>query len=180
MLNPTTITNPRMTPTTTHRRCLLLAAVLLSPLASAQSLQQADTIYRAGTAALARHDLPTAQADFEQVTRLAPHAEPGHAALGLVLIDTGHLTQAVHELQLALSLNHADTGAQLNLAIAFQKLNQPSKSLPLFAQLESASHLQHHPLSPAILSAYAHALAATGNLPQATTRMKAALAADPQ
>jgi protein O-GlcNAc transferase len=181
MLNPTRINAASMTPKLTpYRSRSIAAAMLLTSLASAQSLQQADTIYRAGTAALARHDLVTAQTDFEQVTRLAPKAEPGHAALGLVLIDTGHLQQAVRELQLALSLNHADSGAALNLAIAFQKLNQPAKSLPLFAQLEAESRVRHHPLSAAILSAYAHALAASGNLPQATARMKSAVSAEPQ
>lgn len=160
-------------------RFRIAAALLLCSAARAQTLQQADAIYRAGTAALARGDLGTAQTDFAQVVRLAPGAEPGHAALGLVLLDTGHLQQAVHELQVALSLNHADSGAQLNLANAYQELHEPAKAVALFAQMEAAARLQHHPLSAVVLSAYAHALAAAGNLPEAERKMKAAVAADP-
>lgn len=162
-----------------HRLLTAAAALLLAPHGHGQSLQQADAVYRAGTAALARHDLPAARSDFEQVTRLAPRAEPGHAALGLVLLDTGDLPRAVRELQLALTLNPSDSGAQLNLAIAFQRLGQPSRSLPIFAQIEAQSRLRHHPLTAPVLSAYAHALAATGDLARATARMKSAVAADP-
>ena len=54
-----------------------------------EALKQADAAYRAGVAALAQQDLVTAQTDFEQVVRLAPHAEEGHSALGTVLIYRG-------------------------------------------------------------------------------------------
>ena len=169
-------------PITTLLSCvaLLCASALAISQAPSDSLRQADTIYRAGTAALARHDLPTAQSDFEQVARLAPRAEPGHSALGLVLIDRGQLPAGIRELELALTLKNSDSGAQLNLAMAYLQSGQPAKSLHLFAQLDAAARLQQHPLNPSILAAYAHALAATGNLPQAELKMKAAIQAAPR
>ena len=160
---------------------LVLTSVSSSAGAQAPSpaLRQADTLYRAGSAALARHDLSTAESDFQQVVHLAPRAEPGHSALGVVLLESGNLSQAVHELELALTLKSSDANAQLNLAIAYEQINQPAKALPLLAQLEAKARIQNHPLNASILSAYAHALAATGNLPQAALKMKAAILADP-
>lgn len=170
----------------TSRRIALLACTsalatpsLLLAQVSPSALRQADTVYRAGTAALARHDLATAQSDFEQALRLAPNAEPAHVALGVVLLNRGDLQRGAHELQLALKLHSSDTTAQLNLAIAYQQLGEPAKSLPLFTQILAEARARKQPASASILSAYAHALAATGNLPQAAAQMKAATHADP-
>jgi protein O-GlcNAc transferase len=159
----------------------LIAAALLSCAALAQqevspALRQADAAYRAGQAALSHNDLAAAQADFEQVVRLAPTAEQGHSALGAVLVGRGHPQQAIHELQAALALQKSDPLAQQNLATAYQQIGQPAKSLPLFAALEASGH----PLSSAPLAAYARALAATGNLPQAILKMEAVLRSEPQ
>ena len=163
---------------------LAIALMATSSLAqspvSANTLHQADAIYRAGTAALAQQDLATAQSDFEQVIRLIPNAEPAHVALGLVLVNRGQLQQGIHEYQLALALRKTDTTAQLNLAIAYQQLGQPAKAIPLFQQLETEARLRKQPLSAAVLSAHAHALASTGNLPQAALEMQAAIHADPR
>ena len=147
---------------------------------SANKLHQADTIYRAGTAALAQQDLATAQSDFEQVIRLIPSAEPAHVALGLVLVHRGHLQEGIHEYQVALTLRKTDPTAQLNLAIAYQQIGQPAKAIPLFTQIEAEARINKKPLSASILSAYARALAATGNLSQAALKMRAALSADPR
>jgi len=147
---------------------------------SANKLHQADTIYRAGIAALDHQDLATAQSDFEQVIHLIPTAEPAHVALGLVLVNRGHLQQGIHEYQVALTLRKTDTTAQLNLAIAYQQIGQPTKAIPLFQQIEAESKLSKQPLSAAVLSAHARALAATGNLPQAALKMQAAISADPR
>jgi len=159
----------------------LIAAALLSCATLAQqevspALRQADAAYRAGQAALSHNDLAAAQADFEQVVRLAPTAEQGHSALGAVLVGRGHPQQAIHELQAALALQKSDPLAQQNLATAYQQIGQPAKSLPLFAALEASGH----PLSSAPLAAYARALAATGNLPQAILKMEAVLRSEPQ
>ncbi len=71
----------------------LLAVMAISNSAFSQepsaAFKQADAAYRAGQAALAQRDLSAAQADFEQVVRLAPQAEQGHSALGAVLVSRG-------------------------------------------------------------------------------------------
>ena len=148
--------------------------------APSNALRQADTLYRAGTAALNQHDLATAQSDFEQALRLVPSAEPAHVALGIVLANSGHLQAAIHEYQLALALRKSDTTAQLNLALAYQQAGEPAKAIARFTQMDSEARLHHQPLSAPVLSAYAHSLAASGNLSQAAIEIKAAIRADPR
>ncbi|MGA7158622.1 MAG: tetratricopeptide repeat protein [Acidobacteriaceae bacterium] len=155
------------------------ASLALSAQVTASALHQADTVYRAGTAALAQHDLATAQSDFEQALRLAPNAEPAHVALGVVLLNRGDFQRGAHEIQLALKLRPTDTTAQLNLAIAYQQLGEPAKALPLFAHIAAEARIRKQPLSAPILSAYAHALAATNNISQAIQQLKGATLADP-
>jgi tetratricopeptide (TPR) repeat protein len=145
----------------------------------AETLRKADGVYRAGIAALNQHDLAAAQTDFEQVVRMLPRAEQGHSALGLVLIDRGHLAEGIHQLQVAITLKSNDSGAQLNLAMAYLQVGQPAKALPLFARLEAEARTQPHALNAATLAAYARALAATGKLEQAALKMKAASQEDP-
>ena len=145
-----------------------------------EAVKQADAAYRAGVAALARQDLVTAQTDFEQVVRLAPHAEEGHSALGTVLIYRGQTKEGIRELETALAIKPTDTNARMNLAIAYQQVGSSAKALPLFAELEENAQLQKQALSVPVLSAYARALAATGKLPQAAIKMKAALQSDPR
>jgi protein O-GlcNAc transferase len=157
-----------------------LAPSLAQTPVSANTLRQADTLYRAGTAALNHNDLTAAQSDFEQVIRLMPSAEPAHVALGIVFANRGHLQEAIHQYQLALSLRKSDTTAQLNLGIAYQRIGQPAKAIALFTQMESDARLHHQSLSAPALSAYAHALAAAGNLARAAIEMKAAVQADPR
>jgi protein O-GlcNAc transferase len=156
------------------------ALTLLSCVALAQDvspvLRQADAAYRAGQTALSHNDLAAAQADFEQVVRLAPSAEQGHSALGAVLVGRGHPQQAIHELQAALAIQKADTLAQQYLATAYQQVGQSARALPLFAALEASGQS----LSSALLASYARALAATGHLPQAIVKMEAALQSAPQ
>jgi tetratricopeptide (TPR) repeat protein len=159
---------------------LVSAPYLAIGQAPSESLRQADSIYRAGIAALAHHDLNTAQTDFEQVVRMLPRAEPGHSALGLVLIDLGHLPEGVHQLELALSLKSTDSGAQLNLAMAYLQMGQAEKGLPLFAELEAEARTHNHPLTSSVLAAYARALAAAGKLDQASLKMQAAIQAEPR
>ncbi len=145
-----------------------------------EAVKQADAAYRTGLAALARQDLVTAQTDFEQVVRLAPHAEEGHSALGTVLIYRGRTKEGIRELETALAIKRTDTNARMNLAIAYQQIGSSAKAIPLFAELEENARLQKQALSVPVLSAYARALAATGKLTQAAIKMKAALQSDPR
>jgi tetratricopeptide (TPR) repeat protein len=161
-----------------------LVALVMAPYramgqAPAETLRQADGIYRAGIAALSHHDLATAQKDFEQVVRMLPSAEPAYSALGLVLIDRGHLREGIRQLELALTLKKTDSGAQLNLAMAYLQIGETEKALPLFAQLEAEAKVQRHALNAGTLAAYAHALAANGKLTEAAQKMKAASQAEP-
>src|SRR5580698_2380436 len=151
---------------------LLLAALpALSCMGQAQepstSLKQADTDYRAGVAALSSNDLNTALADFEKVVHLAPAAEPGHSALGAVLLRMGRTSEGIHELEKALAIQSSDSSAQLNLALAYEQTGQSAKALPWFAKLEAASRAENHTLPSSVLAAYARALGAAHQFPAA-------------
>ena len=156
---------------------LALAGFAQEPSAS---LKQADADYRAGVAALAHNDLTTALADFEKVVRLAPSAEEGHSALGAVLVRLQRTGEGIRELDKALATKPGDRNAQTNLALAYQQSGQAAKALPLFAKLEAAARAEKHPLAPSILASYARALAAAGRVPEATAKMKEAVAGDPR
>lgn len=142
------------------------------------SLKAADADYREGVAALNQNDLRTAQAKFEAVTRLAPSAEQGHAALGAVLMREGQWAAGTHELERALALKPEDASAQLNLAMVYAETGAAAKALPLFSKLEVAAKTAHQPLSSSVLVAYAGCLAASGRLPSATAKLKEAVADD--
>jgi tetratricopeptide (TPR) repeat protein len=144
------------------------------------SLKQADSDYRAGTAALSRGDLKTALTDFQSVVRLAPGAEQGHSALGAVLVRLGRTSEGIGELERALAIQPSDGSAQLNLALAYEQSGQPAKALPLFQKLETAAHTANHALSPAVLASYARAFAATGQLRPAISKMKEAAMREPR
>ena len=164
---------------------LLIAALpAVLSLSNAQepsaSLKEADADYHAGVAALSRNDLNTALADFEKVVHLAPAAEQGHSALGAVLVRLGRTGEGISELEKALAMKPGDTSAQMNLALAYEQNGQPAKALPWFAKLDAASRAENTPLPVYVLSAYARALAASGQIPTAIARMKEAVAADPR
>jgi protein O-GlcNAc transferase len=144
------------------------------------SLKEADADYRAGVAALSRHDLNAALSDFQKVVRLAPTAEQGHSALGAVLVQLGRTGEGIRELEKALSMMPGDSTAQLNLALAYERSGETSKALPWFGKLEATSRADKRPLPPYVLASYARALAATKQYPAAVAKMKDAVAGDPQ
>jgi len=144
------------------------------------TLKEADADYRAGVAALSRHDLDAAFADFQKVVRLAPTAEQGHSALGAVLVQLGQTSEGIRELEKALAMKPGDSSAQLNLALAYEHAGEAAKAPPLFAKLEAVSRADKRPLPPYVLASYARALAATKQFPAAEAKMKEAIASDPQ
>ena len=162
----------------------LIAVMALSNIAFPQepstALKTADAAYRAGQAALAQKDLSTAQADFEQVVQLAPQAEQGHSALGAVLVSRGYTKEGIRELEKALAIKATDSTAQMNLAMAYERIGLPEKAIPLFSRLKADANLQNRPLPSYVLAGYALCLAATQKVGPAVTKMKAALAMDPQ
>jgi len=165
-------------------KAAFVAALAISRVARCQqpspALIKADAAYRAGQSALSHRDLSAAQADFEQVVRLAPQAEQGHSALGAVLVSRGHMQEGIRELEKALAIKSTDSAAQLNLALAFEQTGSPEKALPLFSQLEAEARLQKRELPSNVLTAYAGALAQTDQLGKAEIKMKAAIASDSQ
>ena len=155
--------------------CAAQTAQLSSP-----TLQRADAAFRAGQMALSRQDLATAQREFEDVVRLVPAMEQGHSALGAVLLNRGHPVEAIHELEVALAIRKGDTTAQTNLALAYQETGDSAKAIPLFASLQATALSTHHPLAPEIAAEYARALAAMGQLDEATKTMKTAVTGSPK
>ena len=144
------------------------------------SAKQAAEAYRAGVDAFSRNDLELAIKNFQQVVRLTPGAEPGHLMLGFVLARLGRTKEAIVELEKALALNPNDTDARTNLALAYEQTGAPAKAIQNFLKLEEAAHAQGHSLPAAVLVVYARSLAATKQWNAATTKMQAAIAADPQ
>ncbi len=176
-----------MAPSTGKRIALLgmvvLAVAAISGRGSAQEsytrLKQANDAYSAGQAALAHRDLASAQKDFAQVVRLAPQAEQGHSALGAVMVSRGQTSDGIRELQRALAIQPNDHTAQLNLALAYARIDSPKRALPLFAELEAQARQQQRPLPSYVLIAYAHSLAQAHQFNHAEAEMKAAVALDP-
>ena len=144
------------------------------------SLKQADADYRAGAAALSHNDLQSALRDFQNVVRLAPSAEQGHSALGTVLVRLGRTSEGIRELNKALAIKPDDASAQLSLALAYLESGEAAKALPYFAKLEATARAEKRPVAPSILAPYAQALAASGQIPEATAKLKEALAGDLQ
>lgn len=161
---------------------LPILAVLACLVAHAQepspSLRQADADYRQGLEALNHNDLKTAQAKFEEVTRLAPATEQGHSALGAVLVREGEWEAGTRELEKALTLKPLDSAAQLNLAMTYAQSGAPAKAIPLFQKLDAAARSAQHPLNSAVLAVYARTLAQGGQTRRAVVEMKAAAAQD--
>ncbi len=127
---------------------------------------------------MSQHNLNGALADFEKVVRLAPAAEPGHSALGAVLLQLGRTSEGIRELEKALAIQPSDSSAQLNLALAYEQSGEPARALPWFAKLEAEA--QKQPLAPGVLAAYARALAAEHKFPAAVTKLKEAIAGEPR
>ncbi len=158
-----------------------LAAGLLASLLQAQqpntAMQQATAAMAAGIASAHRGDLAAAQAQFTQAVRLAPKIAATHAALGSVLLEEGHASEAAEELRQAHALTPGDVSVDLNLARAESALGHSEIAITLFQQaLADASAPQ---LSAPEAIAYATALSAKDDLPTAETTLSAALGASP-
>jgi protein O-GlcNAc transferase len=155
--------------------CAISLPVLTSQEPSA-NWRQADGAYRAGVAALNSNDLKTAQEKFEAVVRLAPELEPGHSALGAVLVREGQWAAGIRELERALALKPGDDAAQLNLALAYADTGADAKAAPLFAKAEAAARARNAQLPAQTIVLYAKSLAATGQIDSALAHFKQAVA----
>jgi protein O-GlcNAc transferase len=155
------------------------------PGSRAEINEEAQEAYRAGSTAAMNNDLKTAEAELEKVVRLVPQIEEGHSALGAVLVRLGKFSQAMKELETALALKPGDVSAQASLAWAYEQTGAYTKAIVLFKQVEAEARQKSGPTSsgvpPAdVLEAYARALAATDQLPEAIAKMNTAVAASPQ
>jgi protein O-GlcNAc transferase len=159
--------------------CFNLVSVALAQDAT-PVLKQADAAYRAGSAAFSKNDYETARVDFEKVIHLAPAQEQGYRALGLTLLHMGKAEESVPDFEKALSLRAGDSDVMLGLAIAYDRLHQPSKEVVLLGKLDAAARAQKHPLPGDTEAMYARALAATHQLPAAIIHMKRAVADAPR
>ena len=92
--------------------------------------KEAQAAYQAGTAAAAKGDYKTAEAQLQKVVHLAPQIAEGHSALGAVLMRLGQFTPAIKELERALALKPADSFTQVNLAIAYEQTGAYKKAIP--------------------------------------------------
>ena len=185
-------------PLKTHSFCILLGLLLgLTPWTGSEAQtasssasqaginEEAQAAYRAGTAATANNDFKTAEVQFEKVVRLVPQIEEGHSALGAVLMRLGKLPEAIKELEKAHELKPGDASVQTNLALAYEQTGANKKAIVLFKSIDDAVQRKSASgsttaLPSYVLAAYARSLAATGQLPEATAKMKAAVAASPQ
>ena len=96
------------------------------------NVRAADTAFRAGSAAYQQGDLHTAHVQFARVVHLTPKVAAGHAALGTVLLAEGDARAATTELEQAHRLDPGDTNSSLNLALAYTRLGESGKAIPLF------------------------------------------------
>lgn len=142
------------------------------------TLADAGVLMRSGLAAAQSGDYLTARRDFEQVVRLAPQVEAGHAALGSVLLGLGEFDKAATELALAHRLSPKDDATTLNLARVQVARQQYAPAVALFREVTSKAN------TPALSSdeslAYATALRATHDPAAAQRILSDAIAADPQ
>ena len=73
----------------------------------------------------------------------------------------------------------SDANSEANRALAYQRAGQLQEALTTYDDLEAKTKAQHKTLSPSVLANYARALAAAGQLDNAATKMKAAIAGNP-
>ena len=163
------------------RPALVLASVLLASAnpnsASGQTATAAASdLFREGSAAFKAGDLGTAHTDFARLVKLAPRVAAAHSALGAVLLVQEQLHPAIAELTEALRLDPNDTQAAINLAVAQSRAGAYPASVARFRALppEVANSLE-----PAEILAYATALANTGEVAAAATRLRQGVAGFP-
>ena len=116
---------------------------------------------------------------FAKLVQLAPKVAAGHTAFGTVLLAEGDARSAAIQLQLAHSLDPQDTGAILNLALAYSQLHDYSKSVKMFQLFDQTKSDASQTLTPQDAIAYAVALTATAKPTAARKQLEAALTTSP-
>jgi len=141
-----------------------------------ESLKRADAAFRAGFAAMQAGKLNEARTQFALAAKLAPQIPEGHEALGEVLIELNRPAEAIPEFEAALHFKPNDQGFESNLALAYAKVGDLARAVPLFSAAYSASQRPGgQPVDSDFCEAYARALAATGRGAEATVLFQAAV-----
>lgn len=158
--------------------CILSATCLANAqLAMPVNLDAAGRAMAAGVAAANNGRLDEARRDFEHAVTLAPKVSAAHAALGSVELAQNDLNSALLELNIAHTLDPADTSVDLNLARARAAAGHFEAAVSLFRQvMETSPSLL---LSADESIAYATALATTGDTQTAEAALRSAIAREP-
>ena len=135
-----------------------------------------DTVLRAGTAALQRHDLKMAHADFRRAVELGPHRAEAYAGLGATLLAEGNARAATSELKHALALRPENKPAQLNLALAFAAISDYPDAVATYDVWRAKGELPEFDGSASLT--LATALSATGRAAEAQALLTSAVAAN--
>lgn len=154
---------------------MMLLPALVFYLQTAQQTQTADAAFRAGYSAMAAGELGKADAAFAKTVRLTPKVAAGHSAYGAVLLAEGKSVAAVSELELAHRLDAKDAAATENLAAAYTAQGRYAEAVAAFRALGLEANL-----APDRTIAFASALARTGDLQEATERLRAASLGQPE
>jgi len=141
------------------------------PVPSANDIQKADRLFRAGSAAFETGDLRAAHTDFASLVRLMPRIAAAHTAYGAVLLAEGNPSAAVAELEEARRLDPNDVKAAINLGVAYRQLDQNAKAVQAFSSVADRADAA---LSATEAVSYAGALAATQDAARAQTVIEGA------
>ena len=145
--------------------------------AQTANVQQADRLFREGSAAFAAQNLSLAHADFAKLVKLVPQVAAGHTAFGAVLLAEGQTEAAVSELEQARKLDPNDALTALNLGVGYRRLDRNADAVRAFSSVAGRPGVT---LSATEVFSYAGALAATGETGRAQTVIEQALQRDPQ
>lgn len=143
----------------------------------AARIQQADRLFREGSAAFTAGNFSLAEADFARLVRLTPRIAAAHTAYGAVLLAEGQPLAAVKELEEATRLDPKDVATVLNLGVAYARLNRNADAVRAFSSVSGQPDIS---LSTTEAMSYAEALAATQDTGHAQTVIEDALRRDPQ
>jgi Flp pilus assembly protein TadD len=145
--------------------------------AQTSNVQQADHLFREGSAAFAAENYSRAHADFAKLVRLVPQVAAGHTAFGAVLLAEGQTDAAVKELEQARKLDPQDVAAALNLGVGYRRLDRNADAVRVFSNVADRPGVT---LSATEAISYAGALAGTQEAGRAQTVIEGALQRDPQ
>jgi tetratricopeptide (TPR) repeat protein len=142
------------------------------------NLVAARAAMAAGLNAMQQGDLAQAKLDFERVVKLAAQIEPGHAALGSVLLAQSDYDPAERELENAHRLDPQDLAVDLNLGRALTALGRYKEAIDSFRNCLDAPNPLTLSLDETL--AYAVALSATGQQTSALHLLQHAVVATPE